>query len=51
MPAVRRVSARIRLANRASACGAIRRRGSASSVKLKPRNSRAAGALPRFSRC
>src|SRR6267142_6827662 len=42
-PAVRRVSARTRLTSRASACGAIRRRGSAALVKLKPRNVRAAG--------
>src|SRR5271156_4154112 len=42
-PAVRRVNARTRLVNRASACGAIRRRGSASLVTLKPRNLRASG--------
>jgi hypothetical protein len=40
---VRRVSCRTRLANRTSACGAIRRRGTVSLVKLKPRNLRALG--------
>ena len=42
-PGVRRVSARTRLVNRASACGAMRRRGAVSLVKLKPRNLRALG--------
>src|SRR5271168_3175546 len=47
-PTVRRVRACPRLVNRASACGAIRRRGSASPVKLKPRNLRAGRATALF---
>jgi hypothetical protein len=43
LPGWRRINCRTRLANRASACGAMRRRGAVSLVKLKPRNLRALG--------